>query len=179
MFDQTVARLQRARELNRQTFTGASAATLGWAGTTLPGAGYVIDPKAAAATREYGQIMSMEAIKGMSQTLKGATTDKEMGRFESILSDPSTPPDIRERTIDRMLTLAQRQRSLAAERVEGLRNRDYFKPGRGQGDRAPAAPSAPQPQGQGKPAPEARFGELTAGGMSKAQAYRQMAQEGY
>jgi hypothetical protein len=51
-----------------------------------------------------------------------------MGMFVEILGNPSTPPDIRARTIDRMLTLAQRQRDLAISRAKDLRGGDYFKP---------------------------------------------------
>jgi hypothetical protein len=51
----------------------------------------VIDPKAAAATAEWEQLMKPEAITRMSATLKGATTDREMGAFVSMMADPSVP----------------------------------------------------------------------------------------
>lgn len=123
--DNTISTLSRALELNRQTFTGPTAGVRGYIGSSgLPGAGWVAGGHdAAMATREFGQIMSMEAIQAMSQALKGATTDREMGEFTKLLADPSTPPDIRERTINRMLTLAQRQKQIAAGRVDELRSR--------------------------------------------------------
>lgn len=129
--DSTLDTLARAKELNNQTFTGVTAGTRGWAGTTIPGAGLVLDPKASMATAEFGKIMSMEAIKSMSQTLKGATTDREMDRFVDILGDPATPPEIRGRTIDRMMMLAQRQKELAASRVTEMRGGTYYRPGGG------------------------------------------------
>lgn len=141
--DSTLDTLKRARELNRQTFTGVTSGARGWLGTALPDAlvpDALSDPKTAEATREFGQIMSMEAIKSMSSTLKGATTDREMARFMEILGDPSTPPDIRERTIDRMITLTQRQKELAQSRISEMREGTYYKRGGGNGQ----APSAAQ-----------------------------------
>lgn len=134
--DSTIDTLKRARELNRQTFTGATSGVRGWLGTALPDGmvpDMIADPKGAAATREFGQIMSMEALKSMSQTLKGATTEWEMAKFLEIMGDPSTPPDIRERTIDRMAALAQRQRDLAQSRVTEMRDGTYYKRGGGAG----------------------------------------------
>lgn len=119
--DGTISSLNRALELNKKTFTGVTAGVRGWAGTAIPGAGMVMDPNAAAATREFGQIMSLEAIKSMAETLKGATTDRELSQFVEILADPSTPPDIRERTITRMMTLAKRQKAIKMQRVNELR----------------------------------------------------------
>jgi hypothetical protein len=123
----TISTLKQAKELNPNTFTGYTAGARGKIGTSLPGASYVIDEKAAKATREFGQIMSMEAIKNMAETLKGATTDRELERFVEILADPSTPPDIRGRTIDRMLTLAERKKQLNDERISNLSGGTYFK----------------------------------------------------
>jgi hypothetical protein len=119
--DSTIDALSRAKELNNKTFTGTTAGVRGWAGTALPGASALIDEDAAKATREFGQIMSFEAIKNMSQTLKGATTDRELAQFVEILANPSTPPEIREKTIDRMLTLAERMKQIKAQRVQELR----------------------------------------------------------
>lgn len=119
--DGTISSLDRALELNKKTFTGVTAGVRGWAGTAIPGAGMVMDPNAAAATREFGQIMSLEAIKSMANTLAGATTDQELRQFVEILADPSTPPDIRERTILRMKTLAERQKVIKTQRINELR----------------------------------------------------------
>lgn len=135
----TIDTLNRAKELNTKTFTGVTAGARGWVGTSVPGAGIVLDEEASKATREFGQLMSGEAIKSMAETLKGATTDREMARFLEMLADPSTPPEIRERTINRMLQLAERQRKINDSRINDLRGGTYFKPG--QGTSAPAAPA--------------------------------------
>lgn len=114
--DNTIETLRRAKELNTKTYTGFTA---GARGSVMSGLG--IGGEDAKATREFGQIMSMEAIKSMSSLLKGATTDKEMMEFQRLLSDPTTPPDIRQRTINRMLTLAERQKQIATGRINELR----------------------------------------------------------
>jgi len=137
----TLDTLRRAKELNTKTFTGATAAARGWVGTAVPGASAIIDQEAAKATREFNQLMSGEAIKSMSETLKGATTDREMARFLEMLADPSTPPDIRERTINRMIQLAERQQKINDSRINDLRGGTYYKPGQAN------APAAQAPSG--------------------------------
>ncbi|MFT2211509.1 hypothetical protein ACLJYM_06440 [Rhizobium giardinii] len=121
LIDNTLSSLEQARKLNRETFTGVTAGARGWLGTSVPGGDYLVDGKTAKATSEFNKLMSMEAIQSMAQTLKGATTDQELNRFVEILADPSTDPDIRERTIDRMMALAQRQKEIKANRINELR----------------------------------------------------------
>lgn len=121
VIDNTISALNRALELNDKTFTGYTAGLRGSIGAKMPGGGYIVDPSAAAATEEWGKIMSMEAIQNMASTLKGATTDKELRDFVSILADPNTLPDIRRRTIERMLTLSQRVKEIKQNRVNELR----------------------------------------------------------
>lgn len=120
----TIEALNRAKELNASTFSGFGAGMRGRLGAKLPDAlvpNVIAEPGAANATVEWQNIMSPEAIKSMSATLTGATTNFELQKFEQILSDPSTPPDIRQRTIDRMLQLAERKRALNASRIQELR----------------------------------------------------------
>jgi len=121
MLDNTIASLKQARELNRKTYSGMGAGVLGTIGTNVPGAGIILDREKAVATSEFNKLMSMEAIQSMAQSLKGATTDSELARFVDILADPSTDPDIRERTIDRMMSLAERVKEVKASRVNELR----------------------------------------------------------
>lgn len=151
--DNALTTLSRAKELNRQTYTGAGAGAKGWAGTSgIPGTGLIFDQQKSMATREFGQIMSMEAIQAMSNALKGATTNFELGEFQRLLSDPSTPPDIRERTIDRMITLANRQRDIARGRINDLRGKSGLDPLEwdGQGRPNAGASSGQRPSGQSR-----------------------------
>jgi hypothetical protein len=131
VLDNTIASLDRAKELNEKTYTGWGAGIAGRVGTQAPGASLIFDQEKASATAEFGKLMSMEAITAMASTLKGATTDQELARFVEILADPSTPPDIRGRTIDRMKQLAQRQKDIKSSRINQLRGGDYYKPGGG------------------------------------------------
>lgn len=121
VLDSTISSLNRAKELNDKTFTGAGAGARGYLGTAIPGGDYFVDGEKAKATSEFGKIMSMEAIQSMAQTLKGATTDRELAQFVEILADPSTPPEIRARTIDRMSQLAQRVKEVKVNRINELR----------------------------------------------------------
>jgi len=147
LFDNTIETLRRARELNTQTYTGTGAGIRGMIGTSgIPGTGLVTDPAKSAATREFGQIMSLESIKSMSDLLKGATTDREMANFQALMADPSTPPEIRARQIDRMLKLVERQKGIAAGRIDELRSKAGIASAR-----APAPQPAPQGTTQGTP----------------------------
>jgi hypothetical protein len=131
--DNTISSLKRAKELNRKTFTGVTAGTRGWLGTAIPGGDLLVDGEAAKATSEFNKTMSMEAIQSMAQTLKGATTDAELERFVSILADPATDPDIRERTIDRMIALSERVKEVKMNRINELRGNSKPSPGGGTG----------------------------------------------
>lgn len=134
MLDNTLSSLERAKDLNKKTFTGVTAGARGYLGTAVPGGGFLVDQEAAKATSEFGKLMSMEAIQSMAQSLKGATTDSELARFVEILADPATDPEIRERTIDRMSELARRVKEVKANRVSELRG-GGIKPGQGNAGR--------------------------------------------
>lgn len=138
--DGTVQALNRALELNDKTFTGFGASARATAGSRLPDWAVpdaMADRGTSDATTEWQNIMSPEAIKAMSATLTGATTNFELQKFEQILSDVSTPPDIRKRTIERMLQIAQRKRQLNNTRIQELRNAM-------QGEDLIAGPAAPE-----------------------------------
>lgn len=145
----TLDSLDRAKTLSPQAYSGAAAGTRAWIMNRTP----FVDSPDAKATEEMGKLLSLESIQAMSANLKGATTDFELRKFENILSDPSTPQDIRDRTIDRMRALAQRKLDLENARINELRGTGRA-PGRGAGGpfvspqtaqpaQAPAAPQAP------------------------------------
>lgn len=149
--DNTLATLKRAKELNSQTFTGYGAGSLGYYGSRMPeglAKTVGIDPEKAKATDNWANLMSAEAISNMSQTLKGATTDFELKNFVTRLADPSTPPKTRDEIIDRMTTLAERQKEVASDRIKGLKAGTYYGGAGGKpGFQAPgaAAPGATKP----------------------------------
>ena len=136
--DSTINALNEAKRLNKLAYSGMTAGLRGSLGTSVGGLlGVASD--AALATSEYQKIMNQQAIEGMSRTLKGATTDREMAQFVSIISDLNQPPDVRERAIDRLMQLAEKQRAVKRARIQELR-----------GGEAPPVPpqatQAPSPQ---------------------------------
>jgi hypothetical protein len=146
----TMETLQRAAQLNERAFTGLGAgprSAVGNSGVPLARELSELGGGDARASSEFFSIMNQEAIKAMSETLKGATTDAEMQRFIADLGNPNTPIDVRARTIDRMQRLAQRQIQIAEDRINQMRGGTYFRPGGG-----PSQPGqAPQPnQAQGQ-----------------------------
>lgn len=139
----TIDALKIAKDLNNKTFTGYTAGVRGQLGTSgIPGANMILDKDAAMATREWSQVMSGEAIKTMSDTLKGATTDFELRKFEAMMADPTVPPKIRGDMIDRMIKLADKQKAIKERRINDLRGGTYYKP---QGGAATAADPAADP----------------------------------
>ncbi len=79
------------------------------------------------ATVEWHKMMEPAAIKEMSETLKGASTDREMFKYLELIADASTPPEIRERLIDKAITLAEHSQKIAKDRMNQLRGGDYYK----------------------------------------------------
>jgi hypothetical protein len=153
----TIDALKTAKELNTKTFTGMTAGARGFIGTAVPGGSYLVDKDAALATSEFGKVMSGEAIKTMADTLKGATTDFELKKFETMLADPTTPPEIRGRVIDRMLTLAERQKAIKERRIKDLRGGTYFKP---EGAGAASLPRTTGPTSETRQIPQAAIEAL-------------------
>jgi hypothetical protein len=152
----TVENLNRALELNKNTFSGAGAGMRATIGSNLPDAlvpDFIADKKTANATTEWQKIMGPEALQAMASTLKGATTDFELRKFIEMLGDPQTPPQVRESVIKRMKTLVERKMELQESRVRDLRGGTYFKP---DGGGAPASPAAPSGGAQGGALQQAR-----------------------
>lgn len=133
--DDTIKAFERVRDLNGKIYTGFGAGGRAWLGTQfkdglVPDA--IADPETAQATEEWLSLMKPEAIKNMSATLKGATTDREMATFMKQIADPTTTPKTREALINRLFSLATRQREINQTRMDQLRGGGYFKPGGGQ-----------------------------------------------
>lgn len=160
----TIANVQAAKQLNPKVYSGIGASMRGAAGAKLPDwmvPDFVASPEGGAATSEWDQLMGAEAIKMMSETLKGASTDFEMRKFLNIAADTSQPPKVRENAMNRFTDLAQKELALRRRRAEGLREGTYFKPGGGEGAPQPAVPQTGA--GDKPPVPGARKGKKPDG----------------
>lgn len=124
----TIETLNRAMDLNKQTFTGVGADWAGYIGAKVPGGSYVFDKNKAENTVAFQDIMSLESINMMAESLKGATTNFELQEFKKILADPATPPSLREKTIKRMLTLAERVKGVKKQRINAISGQANEKP---------------------------------------------------
>lgn len=142
VIDNTIETLNRALELNDKTFSGYGAGMGGVMGSNLPDWMVPGSPETAKATREYSDIMRMEALQSMSQILKGATTENEMREFISIIGDVTKPPEIRDRALRRMIQMAERRKQTASQRIKSLRGGDYFT---APGGSVPSAPMTDAP----------------------------------
>lgn len=126
-----------AEKKGTAAYEGIGAGAAGYIGAMVPFGDAVFDGTRSKATSEYDNIMSLEAIKSMSELLKGATTDRELAEFQRILSDPSQPRSIRRGVIGRMKTLLQQKANLADRRSKDLRSGDYFRGGNSGGGGTP------------------------------------------
>jgi hypothetical protein len=144
----TIKNIERAKELNPNVYSGYTASMRGALGAKLPDMvvpDFIATPEGGKATSEWDQLMGSEAIKMMSETLKGASTDFEMRKFLSIAADTSQPADVRERAMDRFVSLAKQELALRQTRARDLRTGTYFKPqGASEGATRSETPSIPQ-----------------------------------
>jgi hypothetical protein len=79
--------------------------------------------------------MGTEAIKNMSETLKGASTDFEMRQFLERAADVSKSPGVRKEAMEGFLRLAKEELAVRQKRAEQIRGGTQYKP---QGGAAPA-----------------------------------------
>lgn len=111
--------LARAKELVPKANTGWLPITRAQIGANVAG------DQGAKDTLELNQILRPEALERMANTLKGASTDTEMQEFISILADPSSPADLKLRTIERMEQKARIQREIVSGRIAEIEGGDY------------------------------------------------------
>lgn len=132
-FESAINNIEAAKKINDKVFTGVFAETRGRIGTSgIPGSNIIADEDRAKATREWNQIMSLESIKNMSETLKGASTEGEMRKFLMIAADVTNPPDVRGKAMERFQDLAKRELGIRMLRMKQIRERSWVKPEGGQ-----------------------------------------------
>jgi hypothetical protein len=142
--DATIQNLDRAEQLAPKAKSGWFPITRAQTGATL------FDDQESKDTLELNQLLSPEAIKTMAATLSGATTNFELQKFEEVLSDPSSPSDLKLRTIARMKSLAARQKEVLTGRIGDIKGGNFYTQ-----DQSGGAPQQAAPQGGTTPPPAA------------------------
>lgn len=115
-----LANLSRAKELGPKTYSGIAPDTRAWLGANTDGWLDWNDPEDAKAHIEYQQIMTGEAIKNMADTLKGATTDREMQRFIDMTADPTLPWDVKKHAVERVKSFIESQIASNEDTMAGI-----------------------------------------------------------
>jgi hypothetical protein len=155
--DQTIRNVEHAMKLNPNVHTGWGAELRGklgdWTSDRLV-PDVVSTPEQGAATRRWNQLMSGEAIKVMSETLKGASTDYELRKNLELAADLNNSPKVREDAMIEVLKYAKERREVRVKELEQIRRGDFFKPGGGT--------STPKPAGGGLAANPAALDEAKA-----------------
>lgn len=121
--DATMEALQEASGLLDSTYEGGGARERAWMKNRIN-----MGDDASNNTERYVQIMDSEAIKDMSRTLKGSTTNFELREFQKIISDPSRPIAVRRKALDALMRNVSRHREMLVRKSQGVRSGEYFKP---------------------------------------------------
>lgn len=179
MAEAVIGNLRQAKAISKQAYEGPTA---GFRGQV---SGY-FGSEAGLATTELDNLVTTNALSQLKAIFGAAPTEGERKILLDIQGSSSLPDAARQKIYDRAIAMAERRLGMNRERVNELRGGTFFRPGGGESSPAPAGGSAPRalpaPSASNRPGAGSaadRFGELTAGGMSKADAYRQLQSEGY
>lgn len=123
---QSLLNLEEAEAIGPKTWSGPWASQRAWATSWWYG-DEGQDQTTADEHLRYQQIMEGEAIAQMSQTLKGATTDREMQKFIDIVADPSVPwNSTKKRALAQVKRFAQSVIDMNDEKIRGIRDGSYW-----------------------------------------------------
>lgn len=122
-FDNILSSLDRALELNKDAWSGSYAGSVASARNA-----WGLGNKNTKATEEFNMIMSRQAIADMAESLKGATTDRELFKFIELAGDSSLPMDLRENYIKQARAKIDRLRNLYSRQADQIRGGSYYKP---------------------------------------------------
>lgn len=140
-YDVAISQLNKALQLNPIAGSGYGTSTAAALRNKSPGA--VLSNPQSRAAAELENILSTEAIKSMSETLKGASTDREMFKFIELAGDVSLDPKVRDQYLRAAIKKMDAYRAVAAKQADEIRTGNYYKP-----PTAPAAaPQATEPAG--------------------------------
>lgn len=121
-YDLALAQLNKALELNKTAGSGFGNETF----SNIRNKTGFQNPQSLAAGN-LQNILSTEAIKNMSETLKGASTDREMFKFIELAGDVSLAPELRQQYLEAAVRKMQAHRALAARQSNEIRGGDYYK----------------------------------------------------
>jgi hypothetical protein len=147
--ESTIQLLDRAEQLNSKTYEGIGASTRGTLGAKLPD--WLVPDSVASkeqgdATNEWELLMAPAALKDMSATLKGQTSNMELQRYIGFLADPSTPRAARANIIARLKELSQKAKAIKTHRVEELGGGgEVSQDAPDQGNESPYPETGPRP----------------------------------
>lgn len=122
-YDDALKKLSRAVEINKTAGSGIGTSTMAgvWNKT-----GYANEQTRAVA--ELENLLSRQAVKEMSENLKGATTDKELFLFLELAGDVSLDPALRERYLNASIDKMKSLRDVASRKAQEIRGGTYYKP---------------------------------------------------
>jgi hypothetical protein len=82
------------------------------------------DKATAERTQRYQQIMSIQAVEQMANSLKGATSDRDVATFLRLVADPNAATSTKLAATKQLLTKLKANRDLLSNRVKSLETID-------------------------------------------------------
>ena len=141
--EQSLANLKRAYELANTANAGYFAGSRGKVAENLPD--WMVpdavfgSPEQGKDTGELGQIMDLEAIKGVGAYLKGPTSDRDVKLMLDTLADPNASVKRKQAAIDRVMRQVEAQIEFNKDYANELKSGDAYRPGGGGGASADEA----------------------------------------
>ncbi|TXN73429.1 hypothetical protein [Methylobacterium sp. WL6] len=180
----SISVLQEAKNLSAKAYAGPFASQRGQFTS-------VFGSEAGQATQELDNLVTANALASLKAVFGAAPTEGERKILLDIQGSSSLPHALRVKIYDRAIAAAEARADQNEQKADAIRNGTYFKRGGGAAIRAPggaveadagAARSLPAPSPANRPGavPAAdRFKQLSASGLSKAEAYQRLHDEGY
>jgi hypothetical protein len=181
---QSINMLQQAKDLSAKAYAGPLASFRGQIAGTL-------GSETGQATQELDNLVTTNALTSLKSIFGGNPTEGERRILLDVQGSSSLPHALRVKIYDRAIAAAEAKASENESKADAIRNGTYFKRGGGAAIRAPggaveadagAARSLPAPSPANRPGAVLaadRFKQLSASGLSKAEAYQRLHDEGY
>lgn len=141
----TLTQLARAMDLSKKAYDGAGAGIRAGIVSNIPEMLGGHTPESLA-TREFGNVVTGQALDNLKATFGGAPTEGERAILLQVQGSADQPQALREQILKNAMAKVQQKLDFEQQRVDQLRGGTYYKQGGG-GAAAPAAdgaaPSAP------------------------------------
>lgn len=126
--------LSEGKELSKHANSGWFASSRAAIARNLPDMAVpdqVSSPSSSSATAQYENVVIGQALAALKSTFGAAPTEGERKILMELQASVGLPHDDRVKILDRAMALAERRMDYNQQKAAQLRNKDYYKPDRG------------------------------------------------